>query len=272
MKSSVNGDELVHIILHVLHRKLNVPQGCLLATMRDRAPVNTKVLSTVSILYPEMLDVGCISHFLDRVGTKCNTHVLKQFMTPWNFTFTTSIRGRMVWKDLTGQAMPRYNATRWWSYWECAKVVHEEWRHIAAFLESEEAFAVTSRRLTQIMTQNAVQLRVELASLMELEQFVKATYTLEGDSLLIFISFEKLQELSAFVRVQNVPALIGTVQELFPLDVPQQQRWYQYGLRKCLTPAFQYYLTTSANDATISRSIVIFHAAQLFNPRFVKTL
>ena len=121
------------------------------------------------------------------------------------------------------------------------------------------------------MTQNAVQLRVELASLMELEQFVKATYTLEGDSLLIFIAFEKLQELSAFIRVQTFPALIGTVQELFPLDVPQQQRWYQYGLRECLTPAFQYYLTTSANDATISRSIVIFRAAQLFNPQFVKT-
>ena len=96
VKSSVNGDELARIILDVLHQKLNVPQGCLFTAMGDRAPVNTKALSTVSILYPEMLDVGCISHFLDRVGTKYNTPVLKQFMTPWNFIFTTSIRGRMV--------------------------------------------------------------------------------------------------------------------------------------------------------------------------------
>ena len=36
-------------------------------------------------------------------------------------------------------------------------------------------------------------------------------------------------------------------------------------------PAFQYYLETSANDAIVSRSIQVFQAAQLFNPRVVKT-
>ena len=69
VKSSVNGNELPRIIIEVLHRKLNVPRGCVLAAMRDRAPVNTKALQTVSVLCPEMLDVGCISHFLDRVET-----------------------------------------------------------------------------------------------------------------------------------------------------------------------------------------------------------
>ena len=164
--------------------------------MRDRAPVNTKALRTVSVLYPEMLDVGCISHFLDRVGTKYNIPVLKQSMTMWNLIFTTSMKGRRVWKEVTGKAMPQYNATRWWSHWECAKGVFEEWRHITTFLESNEEFADTSRQqLSQILMQNAVQLRVELASLMELEKFVKATYTLEGDGYLIFIAFQKPEEL-----------------------------------------------------------------------------
>ena len=34
---------------------------------------------------------------------------------------------------------------------------------------------------------------------------------------------------------------------------------------------FQYYLQTSANDATVSRSMNVFRAAQLFNPHFAKT-
>ena len=87
VKSSVNGDELARIIIEVLNGKLNVPQGFVLAAMRDRVPVNTKALQTVSVLYPEMLDVGCISRFLDRVGTKCNIPVLKQFLTTWNLIF-----------------------------------------------------------------------------------------------------------------------------------------------------------------------------------------
>ena len=53
-QSSVNRDELVRIIIEVLHRKLDVPQSQLLAAMRDRALVNTKTIGKVSILYPGM--------------------------------------------------------------------------------------------------------------------------------------------------------------------------------------------------------------------------
>ena len=126
IKSSVNGDKLAQIIIEVLHRKINVQQNCLLAAMRDRASVNTKALQTVSVLYPDMIDIGCISHFLNKVGEKCHTPTLEPFMASWNLLFCTSIRARNVWKGISGRLMPRYNSIRWWSYWECARVVFEE--------------------------------------------------------------------------------------------------------------------------------------------------
>ena len=103
------------------------------------------------------------------------------------------------------------------------------------FLESNEEFADTSRqRLSQILMQNAVQLRVKLASLMDLGKLVKVTYTLEGDSYLIFIAFQKLEELRALIQAHNFPVILGVVQELFPLNISGQQRCYQYGLRECV--------------------------------------
>ena len=126
LKSSVNGDELARIIIEVLHRKINVQENSLLAAMRDRASVNTKALQTVSVLYPDMIDIGCISHFLNKVGEKCHTPTLKLFMATWNLIFSTSIRARITWRGISGQSMPRYNPTRWWSYWECARVVLQE--------------------------------------------------------------------------------------------------------------------------------------------------
>ena len=107
--------------------------------------------------------------------------------------------------------------------------------------------------------------------MMEMEKFVKATYTLEGDGALVFTAFQQLEELIQFIHVQIFATLTQVVQQLFPLNVLEQQRWYLYGLRAFLMPAFQYYLETSANDAIVSRSIRVFQAAQLFNPRVVKT-
>ena len=149
LKSSVNGDELAGIIIEVLHRKINIQENSLLAAMRDRASVNTL------FCYPDMIDIGCISHFLNKVGEKCHTPTLKLFMATWNLIFSTSIRARNIWRGISGRSMPRYNSTRWWSYWECAMVVLQEWQHIRTFLTSNEDFAKTSRqRLLQIFDVN----------------------------------------------------------------------------------------------------------------------
>ena len=232
------------------------------------------MLSELSVHYPDMLDVGCISHFLDRVRVKCKTAALTPFMSTWNAIFTTSMKARRVLNQISSTGVPRYNSTQWWSLWECLKVVFEERHHVNAFLESNEDFAeVSRRRLSDSIQQSSLQIRVEQAALMEMEmeKFVKATYTLEGDGALVFIAFQQLEELRQFIHVQNFATLTRVVQKLFPLNVVEQQRWYLYGLRECLMPAFQYFLETSANDAIISRSIRVFQAVQLFNPRVVKT-
>ena len=49
--------------------------------------------------------------------------------------------------------------------------------------------------------------------MMELEKFVKATYTFEGDGTLVFIAFEKLKELREFTHVQNFSTLTRVVRE-----------------------------------------------------------
>lgn len=182
------------------------------------------------------------------------------------------MKARRVWSQISGRGMPRYNSTRWWSLWECLKVVFEEWNHVSAFLQSNEDFAEVSRRKhSDLIQQSSLQIRVEQAAMMEMEKFVKATYTLEGDGALVFVAFRQLEELRQFIHVQNFPTLTRVVQQLFPVNVVEQQRWYLYGLREFLIPGFQYYLETSTNDAIVSRSIQVFQAAQLFNPRVVKT-
>ena len=121
----MNEDELARIIVEVLHRKLDVSHNNLLATEGSYHCVC--VVSR---------HVRCISHFLDSVDEKSNTPILSPFMSSWNLIFTTSMRARRVWIQLTGRGMRRYNSTRWWSLWECAMVVFREWSFGGTFLHS----------------------------------------------------------------------------------------------------------------------------------------
>ena len=147
----------------------------------------------------------------------------------------------------------------------------EEWAHIPAFLAHDEDFAKASRqKLSDALLRNPVQLRVEFTAFMELEKFVQATYTLEGDGTLVFIVFEKLEELSAFIHVQNFPTLAQAIHNVFPVNAAEQRGSYQCALGECLTPAFQYYSQTVINNLEVARSIRGFTAAQIFNPLFVK--
>ena len=191
-------------------------------------------------------------------------------MSSWNVIFTTSVKARCVWKNRTTRVMPPYNSIRWWSLWVCAKVVFEEWALIPAFLAHDEDFAKASRqKLSDALLRNPVQLR-EFTAFMELENFVQATYTLEGDGTLVFIVFEKLEELSAFIHVQNFPTFAQAIHNVFPVNAAGQRGWYQCALGECLTPAFQYYSQTVVNYLEVARSIRGFTVAQIFNPLFVK--
>ena len=126
------------------------------------------------------------------------------------------MKGRRIFKEQTERMIPRYNSTRWWSLWECAKIAYDERRHVSTFSESIVNFAESShRKLSETIAQNPEQLRVDLAALMELKKFVKATYNLEGDGTFVFIAYEELEELRDFIRVRNFPTLTRKVQSSF---------------------------------------------------------
>jgi len=69
--------------------------------MHDRASVNSVAMSTLKIVYPTLLDVGCFSHTLDHVGEKFRTPTLSDFITLWINLFSHSSKSKLAWKDQT---------------------------------------------------------------------------------------------------------------------------------------------------------------------------
>ena len=79
LAKSLSGDEIAREILTVLSTQL----GRILAIMRDRASVNNVAVSSIAILYPSAIYIGCFSHTLSHVGEKFNAPVLAKFLKHW---------------------------------------------------------------------------------------------------------------------------------------------------------------------------------------------
>lgn len=61
---SMSGEELARELISVLSVTLGVESHRLLVAMRDGASVNTAAMRIVSVMYPKLLDLRCISHTL----------------------------------------------------------------------------------------------------------------------------------------------------------------------------------------------------------------
>ena len=118
LQKSVNGEELARELISILSVTLGIESSKLIAVMHDRASVNGAAMRIVKVIYPNAVDIGCISHTLDIVGHKFKVPTLHLFFTLWTSLFTHSPKVKALWKEQTGRATSSYSNTRWWSRWE----------------------------------------------------------------------------------------------------------------------------------------------------------
>lgn len=97
-RENLSGEELARQISSVLSTELRI---LLTAVIRDRASVNSVAMRTVSVVYNRVIDVGCFSHTVDRVGEHMKVPVLNEFSRLWIKFFAPSPKSRLIRRNLT---------------------------------------------------------------------------------------------------------------------------------------------------------------------------
>ena len=97
LAKSLSGEEIARELISVLSVHYSVDSSQLLACMRDRAASNSVAVRTLKIVYPNLLDIGCFSHALDRVGEYFNLPILSDFISLWLAMFSHSFKARLIW-------------------------------------------------------------------------------------------------------------------------------------------------------------------------------
>ena len=91
LAKSVNGEEVARQLITVLQSELSIPPNMVIAAMRDRASVNNVAIRTISVIYNNLMDVGCFSNTLDHVRENMNTPFLNEFIKAWISLFCVAL-------------------------------------------------------------------------------------------------------------------------------------------------------------------------------------
>lgn len=271
LSKSMSGEEIARELVLVLSTNYGIGPDHLIASMRDRAAANNVAMRTLAIVYPKVLDVGCFSHTLDRVGEHFKTPTLSEFCTSWISLFSHSPKAKLLWREQTGRAIVSYSATRWWSKWEVFNQLLLQFAEIQPFLDKNDVGQATRKKLIAMLqdSQKLVTLKIELAAIVDWgEPFVKATYNLEGDGPLAFTCFDIVQSVTAAIHVANTPNVNALVRSLTSSPaVNQQLTTYA---RACVQPGLDYF--EQQVQTSLKAPLNAFKAARLFSPSKVTSL
>ena len=135
-------------------------------------------MCTLKIMYPDVLDIRCISHTLDLAGDKFKALNLSLFFTLWVSYFSHTSKLKALWKTWTDHSIATYSQTRWWSPWEVMQQAFMLFGDVEPFLrENEHACSPTPAKLLEFFDdpQKLFLLKLELAVIVDLgANFVKA--------------------------------------------------------------------------------------------------
>ena len=102
--------------------------------------------------------------------------------------------------------------------------------------------------------------------------FVRATYNLEGDGMLVLVAYREISQLKSSVRNAHYPNVIAVAREESQGNVAHEQLLVNYATA-CVKPAYDYFLTKfDATSGELSKSLLAFKAARYFSPVMMNEL
>ena len=265
LAKALTGEEVARQLITVISTELSVTPDLVVAAMRDRASVNSVAIRTVSVIYNNMLDIGCISHTLDHVGEKLHTPVLDEFMTNLISLFSRSPKARLIWKSQTGISFVSYSSTRWWSKFELIKQVHNLFPDVCTFVRNDE-LPSTARKLLATVEDSASlrKLQMELAVTVDtMEPFVRATYDLEGDGPLVLYAYQKISSLYAHIALAHHPNVVAVADNIAQGSASRKMQLVNYA-NTCYPLAYSYF--KEKFDVDLKNAMEAFKAARYFLP------
>ena len=261
LSKSLTGEQLAREIITTLSPDLCLPERKVIAAIRDGASVNGAALNHVrTIMYPQMVDIICLSHSLDNVGKRFDTPTLDTFSHWWVSLFSHSPVSKLRWRTMAGESITTYS-TRWWSWWKVLKQLQRLFPHVRPFLEALDSSPAVRRHLLDVIEDEDKfrQLKLELAVVIDSGELATLAYDL-------------LQEVSTACGLEDYPLLEAVANDLADGN-DALKRQVTTMAKQCVRPAIAYFREKFSHiDSPLQRAVQLFKALRMFCPFKVASL
>jgi len=230
------------------------------------------------MLYPQFIDLKCISHASCNVGLKLfdSCTIAVKFIGIFNNMMNTSSRARSVFRELIHSEVKRYTSDiRWFYRQEVSSQVLKYWEEVVTLINHEETFAAAVRNKLKTLVQgNEADILLELSLLEDAGiPLAKLCYYQEGDGFLIPTTFDHWNEvknlLQDFVEGRKLlPRVTTTSLELFPNDIDLREEKYYETSSKILSCLQKMNDSTNLSDKHLS-TLTTFRACRILDYRFI---
>ena len=229
---SMTGEEIAQELIDTLSVNYSISSSRLIAAMRDRCSVNNVALRTLIIVYPNLVDIGCITQTISIAGERFQIPTLHEFTNLWNSLFVHSAKACLCWKEQCGFSAPTYSPTPWWSKFEVMKDVMVTFGDVQTFVSSHSDISqATQSMLLSILSDPVKQrlLLLELAAVIgAVECMGKVTYKLESGGPIVLETYELINSILESFKPQHVLNVNAISRQLAQIDSGAEQQLNSY--------------------------------------------
>lgn len=284
-EQSFRHQHIAAVLTTVCAQEYNVHFRQVLGFHRDRAASNNAAMQLLALQYPAAEDLPCLSHTLNHCGEKLidAAPTLYKFAKALQGLLAHSLKATQCWRAIVGTSFPAYSATRWWSQYDCLCYLHEHYEQLAPFLADDalDRSGAYYKTMTEIWNEpfHRIELQLQLITVVTIgKDFREATYHLEGDGPLAFVTYDELLKIAterdttfpemAYPAIQDkATELARQLHALGNLGAAVEQ--IHPGLidtaRQIGAAAFDYF-TSRIWEGVLEHQVLLFKATRLANP------
>eukprot|EP00941_MAST-03F_sp_MAST-3F-sp1_P005521 g5521.t1 len=222
--ASLHGAQLANVLLHSL-LKMGFDGKEVFACMADRCHVNDAcftVLQEHLKMFQNCFRMPCFSHTINNAGKRLFEETLTQsfvflrlFWNRFQKITKNSRTAKDEFKRVTGESLLSYSNTRWWSKYDCLAQISNVFDKLLLWIDGIKEKVIKPDSALKLYAMllddsNLHFLKVELAAYIFLgKKLRRATYLLEGNSQLAFITFNVVKTVLDELKngISNIPAV-----------------------------------------------------------------